>query len=337
MLLSLPPLQAGIAYQSRGNVALDMDVVKLLKSQDANYVRTQLAIERSQAERTKAQLQQLTDLLPEASSSSSARSPAVPIEEDSDDEDAALERNLRKAEAETLAASGLLGPAAKGKGKAAAGRPARKPKKTVFVDSRAERACSPTPLAVCSVIARRKKADPDCLLLARCAPARLAVDAYQPSASTSSNAVASSSTSAAPADAPPVDLGWASPPKSKKARKADAAAALAASSSSSAAPTAAALAAEAEADRVRKSKKHRLHLLHSLSSHLTRAAHLAEAQKEMELQKLLMGKGGKKKLASLKPEEESDPEEEFDEDNPQKRRREGFSGRAFKWAAERKR
>lgn len=154
-----------------------------------------------------------------------------------------------------------------------------------------------------------------------------AVHAYQAESSFSSNAVASSSS--APLELASVDLGWASPPKSKKQRKA---AAVPSSASTSKMPV-----ALTPAEITLKSKKHRLHLLHTLSSHMTRAAHLKEAQKELELQKLLMGKGGKKKLASLKPAEESDPEEEFGEESGPKRKREGFSGRAFKWAAERKR
>lgn len=136
-------LQGGVAYQSRGNTALDMDTVKLLKSQDANYIRTQLAIERSQMARTKAQLEQLTDLLP-ASFARRANDDDDDLVEDGDD--AALERNLRAAEEETLEAAGLLGALAsgqKGKGKETRSRRVRK---TVFVDSRDERRSPFTPL-----------------------------------------------------------------------------------------------------------------------------------------------------------------------------------------------
>lgn len=131
---ALAGVQEGVAYQSRGNVALDMDTIKILKSQDANYIRTQLAIEESQVERTKAQLEQLTDLLPSKGAAGG----------DDEEVDEALEENLRKAEEETLVASGLM---MGGKGKGKEVKP-RKVKKTVFVDSLNERessrqACEP--------------------------------------------------------------------------------------------------------------------------------------------------------------------------------------------------
>jgi len=312
-------MQGGVAYQSRGNTALDMDTVKLLKSQDANYIRTQLAIERSQMARTKAQLEQLTDLLP--ASSSLALAAGTPAEDDGlvgDEDDAELERNLRAAEEETLEAAGLLGALASGKkGKGKEVR-SRKLRKTVFVESREERQ---SPCSQFNHIYRLQTMTADHTI---CRAASVA--AYRSPGFGLSNAVASSSSTPMPAaEATPVDLGWASPPKSKKAKKS----AVLSTSAPPVGPT--------PAEVTLKSKRHRLHLLHTLSAHTTRAAHLAEAQKEMELQKALMGKGGKKKLASLRPIEESDPEEEMDEDGPQKRRREGFSGRAFKWATERKR
>lgn len=136
--------QGGVAYQSRGNTALDMDTIKLLKSQDANYLRTQLAIERSQMARTKAQLEQLTDLLPSSSHLAAAGMGGDLVE---DDDEAELERNLRAAEAETLEAAGLLGELAtgqKGKGKESIRPRLNRVRKTVFVDSRDERA-STTP------------------------------------------------------------------------------------------------------------------------------------------------------------------------------------------------
>jgi hypothetical protein len=41
------PLQKGIHVQSRGNEALPMELVKLLKTQDAGYIRTQIASDES--------------------------------------------------------------------------------------------------------------------------------------------------------------------------------------------------------------------------------------------------------------------------------------------------
>jgi len=41
--LTLPPVQNGVHIQSRGNAALPTDIVKVLKTQDENYVRTMRA------------------------------------------------------------------------------------------------------------------------------------------------------------------------------------------------------------------------------------------------------------------------------------------------------
>ncbi|GAA6004959.1 hypothetical protein JCM11491_002290 [Sporobolomyces phaffii] len=56
----------GVHVQSRGNEPLPVDLVKVLKSQDAGYIRTQLSMEQSRVQKLKEQLASLVDnILPQ--------------------------------------------------------------------------------------------------------------------------------------------------------------------------------------------------------------------------------------------------------------------------------
>ncbi|BGP15194.1 hypothetical protein JCM10213_000856 [Rhodosporidiobolus nylandii] len=60
----------GVHVQSRGNEPLPQDLVTVLKTQDAGYIRTQVAMEAGRVERLQQQLDALVDTaLPEASTS----------------------------------------------------------------------------------------------------------------------------------------------------------------------------------------------------------------------------------------------------------------------------
>ncbi|GAA6031142.1 hypothetical protein JCM8097_004024 [Rhodosporidiobolus ruineniae] len=60
----------GVHVQSRGNEALPMDLVKVLKTQDAGYIRSQAKMEQGRVERLQQQLDALVDdVLPSASTS----------------------------------------------------------------------------------------------------------------------------------------------------------------------------------------------------------------------------------------------------------------------------
>ncbi|WRT66573.1 uncharacterized protein IL334_003532 [Kwoniella shivajii] len=97
----------GIAIADRGNVALDMDVVKILKSQDLGYVKVQIAKDEKKITRLRAELE-ITAPVAGPSSTSSSTS----------EWDAAAEL----AEVEKLAEMGIIlrpqeGSSKKGKGK----------------------------------------------------------------------------------------------------------------------------------------------------------------------------------------------------------------------------
>lgn len=98
-------------------------------------------------------------------------------------------------------------------------------------------------------------------------------------------------------------------------------------------------------DKASVSTKRRL--LKELSARLRRDTQLRYAQRELEMQRLLMGKGTKTKIAGVeKANGESESEEDEDEIDAQKGRRsnlvkkvdeELYKPRVYKWKMERKR
>ncbi|PPR00027.1 hypothetical protein CVT24_009036 [Panaeolus cyanescens] len=56
--------QGGVRLKDRGNVALPTDMVKLLKTQDENYVRTMRTSNQKKIDRIKTQLMEMADLVP---------------------------------------------------------------------------------------------------------------------------------------------------------------------------------------------------------------------------------------------------------------------------------
>jgi hypothetical protein len=86
------------------------------------------------------------------------------------------------------------------------------------------------------------------------------------------------------------------------------------------------------------SQKHRLLLLRTLQSHLIRDKSLSAVEKEMALQRALMGKGAKKRLARGGKEVEQEGDEQGDDEDEDERggTKGEWKGRSFKWKAERR-
>lgn len=83
---------------------------------------------------------------------------------------------------------------------------------------------------------------------------------------------------------------------------------------------------------------HRSQLLKELSARLHRDEQLRYAEREMEMQKLLMGKGGSRKMAGVE-EVKDDEDEDMDEDERPRRsvNEKTWKPRVYKWRLERKR
>ncbi|KAK7064035.1 small-subunit processome [Favolaschia claudopus] len=103
--------KGGVHVADRGNVALPQDIVKVLKTQDENYVRTMRAAGLKKIDKIKAQLMNMADLL----------NPTGESDEDVEE--------LEPEEIETLQAAGVI---SNRKGKS------RAPKHIVFVDNEDE-------------------------------------------------------------------------------------------------------------------------------------------------------------------------------------------------------
>ncbi|KAJ7631183.1 u3 small nucleolar RNA-associated protein 11 [Roridomyces roridus] len=107
--------KGGVHIADRGNVALPTDMVKMLKTQDENYVRTMRASGLKKIDKTKAQLTAMADLI-------------KPGSVEADDSDA--EEDLDPQEVEILQNAGIIS-TRKGKGRA-------QPKHIVFVQDEDE-------------------------------------------------------------------------------------------------------------------------------------------------------------------------------------------------------
>lgn len=86
------------------------------------------------------------------------------------------------------------------------------------------------------------------------------------------------------------------------------------------------------------SQKHRLSLLRTLQAHVTRESALRSVEKEMTLQRNLMGKGSKKKISpgGRQVAQVGDDAGDDDEEDERGGRKGEWKGRTFKWKAERR-
>jgi len=95
-----------------------------------------------------------------------------------------------------------------------------------------------------------------------------------------------------------------------------------------------------------KSHRSRTRLLKELSARLVRDTQLRYSQREFEMQRLMMGKGARKKISAVEKVEGEDDEEDEDEIDARKGRRRkstrkvdeaAYKPRVYKWKLERKR
>ncbi|OCH96422.1 small-subunit processome [Obba rivulosa] len=269
--------QGGVHIQDRGNAALPTDIVKVLKTQDENYLRTMRAVGLKKIDKIKGQLSALADLI---------RPGSLGGDEDVEDE-------LDEGELQILTEAGIISPPA---GRRRKGSSDRKGKHIVFVADESE-------AREYSTASRSQKA--------------------------------MENDDAMDEDENAAELGWKTPEPTKKSMKRRSRASLDDEN------TAHAMEEEAE-EQKESAKEHRTRLLKELSARLFRDRQLRYAERELEMQRLLMGKGGAQKLKGVeKVEGDDEEEEEEDEDAPSSSRRKvdekTWKPRVYKWRVERKR
>jgi U3 small nucleolar RNA-associated protein 11 len=256
----------GVHVKDRGNTALPVDMVKLLKSQDEGYIRTIKTVGLKKIDKIKRQLTDLANLV----------SSGHAVEDPEDEEP------LADAELETLRAAGVIAPHAGRK------QSRTSPKHIVFAEDAAE---------VQQHLERSTLVDKG---------------AY--------NVVLTGSSGGS-------ELGWKihESVKSKRRRK---------KSSTDGVDD------DPEEEKPLVNIKHRKHLLQELAARLVRDTQLSYALRELEMQRLLVGKGGRKKVrgAELVEEDGGDSPEDEDSSPPkQKSDPSVYKPRVYKWRVERKR
>ncbi|EKM84161.1 hypothetical protein AGABI1DRAFT_67423 [Agaricus bisporus var. burnettii JB137-S8] len=271
--------KGGVHIKDRGNTALPVDIVKVLKTQDENYVRTMRASNAKKIDSLKNQLTTMADLI---------RDPLV-----EDDEE-----GLDEGELKVLREAGIL--------QTPKNRKRRRTNHILFADSIEE--------------AKQLTSQP---------PKRLLPENTQSSATSPLTEV---------------DLGWKSDERKRKRRKPSRPIVLA---TESVEDDTSDLDIARDGSQPQTTAKHRL--LKELSARLRRDLQLRYAQREFEMQRLLMGKGARKKIAGVEKangDQESDEEEDQDEIDARKGRRrnttkkvdeETYKPRVYKWKSERKR
>ncbi|KAH7930498.1 u3 small nucleolar RNA-associated protein 11 [Leucogyrophana mollusca] len=260
----------GVHVKDRGNVAMPVDIVKLLKTQDEGYVRTMRAVGLKKIDKLKGQLTTLANLI-------------SPDDESLEDGEDALEEG----DLETLREAGIISPSTPRKRNRT--RNHVRPRHVLFVED--------------------------------------GEDAQQHAHRHSSGKkVDETVLSEGHAN---LDLGWKSEAE-KKSRKLRGKA-LAQSTD--------------EATGIAEENKllallHRKKLLKELAARLTRDTQLRYAQRELEMQRLLMGKGGRRKLRGVEEVGADRDNEDEDEDIPPRRVKadeKAYKPRVYKWRIERKR
>ncbi|TDL28256.1 u3 small nucleolar RNA-associated protein 11 [Rickenella mellea] len=267
--------EGGVHVQDRGNEALPIDIVKVLKTQDENYIRTARASGLKKIEKLKSQLTSLADLFEQNASADENR-----------------EDKLSNEELELLRKAGIL----QGNSPSSSCRKAKK--HFIFVENEEE-----------------------------------AQKYTQRSQQSATPAVDES------ADIDDVDLGWKQPIKSLEAKK----------KRRKSIPEADMEDQHVVAQERRESaSKHRSHLLKELSARLARDIQLRYAERELEMQRLMMGKGARRKVRGAERVDSGAEDGESDDgEDDDGRRKGGSSGkgindkaykpRVYKWKVERKR
>ncbi|KAF8506711.1 u3 small nucleolar RNA-associated protein 11 [Russula emetica] len=264
--------EGGVHVQDRRNASLPVDMVKILKSQDENYVRTMRAAGLKKIEKLRDRLKELADLF------------APSLTDDvhqAEDDDAGLD----KEELEILSEAGIITPSKVGR-KRRSSQP--QAKHIIFVENDEEAQQYVTKQTDVPTPRSKRRED---------------VDA--------------------------IDLGWREPEKQKSRKEKNKAVGASDSTDGS---------EEREAAKV-----HRTRLLKELSARLHRDRMLRYAERELEMQRLMMGKGGCKKVKGVEKVEGSDDDDDDDDDGGQPRRsgrgveEKLYRPRVYRWRAERKR
>ncbi|KAI0639541.1 small-subunit processome [Trametes polyzona] len=262
--------EGGVHVKDRGNQALPTDIVKVLKTQDENYLRTMRAVGLKKIDRLKTQLTQLADLL----------KPSTLNGEEDDDE-------LDEHELEVLREAGVIPPESK---KSRRKSRSNKGKHLLFAEDAEE---------------ARQYAE-------------------------SSRKTSESHDEDDRMDVSPesnVDLGWKVPEQSKRKRR----------KSKASAEEQETAREEASIQTAEQAKEHRTRLLKELSARLVRDRQLRYAERELEMQRALMGKGASRKLAGVERVDQEGDEDEEEDRPPKKVDEKTWKPRVYKWRIERKR
>ncbi|KAF8640640.1 hypothetical protein AX17_000297 [Amanita inopinata Kibby_2008] len=263
--------KGGVHIKDRGNAALPTDIVKVLKTQDENYVRTMRMAGLKKIDSLKRRLMEMIDLVrPEALGEGD-------------------EETLDPQDLDVLREAGILPTAKKGKTR-------RKANHLVFMDNKRD---------ATEYLNRRDR------LSTKEPAAELCIS---------------------------TDLGWKAPNNQRgkiKSKKLDA------DDSGSIDDT-------EEQESAILHDRSRNHLVKELAARLLRDRQLRHAQREFEMQRLMMGKGARKKIGRVEKVGGGDDVDEEDEDeiDARKGRRSRPAGkvdmtnykpRVYKWKLERKR
>ncbi|KAL1951398.1 hypothetical protein VTO73DRAFT_547 [Trametes versicolor] len=262
--------EGGVHVKDRGAQALPTDIVKVLKTQDENYLRTMRAAGLKKIDKLKSQLTQLADLL----------KPGMLDGEDDADE-------LDEQELEALREAGVIAPEPK---RARRKSHSNKGKHVLFAEDAAE--------ARQYAASSRKSSD---------SQEDVKMDVSVESA---------------------VDLGWKAPAEAKRKRRKSKADADAEETTLD----------QSSIQTAEQAKEHRTRLLKELSARLVRDRHLRYAEREMEMQRALMSKGGAKKMSGVeKVTQDGDSDDEDEDRGPKKVDEQTWKPRVYKWRIERKR
>ncbi|KAI0931256.1 hypothetical protein AcW1_001293 [Taiwanofungus camphoratus] len=266
--------EGGVHVQDRGNVALPVDIVKVLKTQDENYLRTMRTAGLKKIDKLKNQLSALADLIKPVGDNDG--------EEDELDED---ELNvLREAGIISVSLSNRIRKSKKG----------RTGKHIVFIENEGQ--------------AREY-------------------------AITSNVGTPSQDVNMDLPETQEEDLGWKTPDEKGRRKRSN----TMLRKDPEDAEIQDQLATE---ERREATALHRTRLLKELSARLFRDKQLRYAERELEMQRLLMGKGNARKLKGVeKVEEDSDDGDDEDESSKRNRRKvdeKTWKPRVYKWRVERK-
>ncbi|KAJ3750658.1 u3 small nucleolar RNA-associated protein 11 [Lentinula detonsa] len=266
--------KGGIHVKDRGNTALPTDVVKVLKTQDENYIRTMRVAGLKKIDKIKAQLTALADLVPA---------------EDSE------ENSLNPEELETLKEAGLISSQSKKGSK----------RHIIFVDD------DQVGLTGIHIFLARNYVGPS----HDSRPDAMNVEAQYQS----------------------VDLGWIGPNGKRRSKKRQSA------PDDDDAKGYSDIAEEIEGS----AQQHRQRLLKELSARLVRDKQMRYAEREFEMQRLMMGKGARKKISAperVGDDDNSDEDEDALDARGGRSRKtsatksdETYKPRVYKWRIERKR